>query len=187
VLCFLDPAIQEAQELVDIPVVGVGEASMLLAAQLGRKFAIVTLDEPKMMIEIERNIRLYGLEHRVTRDPIVPIDIPSRDWLARGMTEPGFVAAEIRRKAERCVAQGAEVVLIGCVGLGPIATLGGLSKLEGVDVPVIDCVQAALKMAELRADCCKLGWPAISRAGRYAKPRDKDLQRVRSVFGCGAA
>ena len=185
VLCFLDPAIREAQELADIPVLGVGEASMLFACQFGRKFAIVTLDERPMAIEIERNLKLYGLEERAIRDPIVPVGIPSREWLSRGMAEPGFVVEEIRRKAEECVARGAEVVLIGCVGLSSIATLGGLTRLEGVDVPIIDCVQAALKMAEMRADSGRIGWPAVSRAGLYAQPRAKDVQRVRATFSVG--
>lgn len=182
VLCFLDPGVQEAQELSSVPVVGVGHASMLLACQLGRKFAIVTLDEPKMALQIERNLRLYGMESHAIRDPIVPVGIPSREWLTRGMAEPGFVAAEIRSKAELCVARGADVVIIGCVGLSSIATMTGLARLEDGDVPVLDCVQAGLKMAELRADCCKLGWPAVGRSGLYAQPRAKDLERVRSIF-----
>lgn len=184
VLCFLDPGIQETQELVDIPVIGVCEASLLLACNLGRKFAIVTLDEPQMMIEIERNLRHYGLESRTTRNPIVPIDIPSKEWLTKGMANPQWVAEEIKEKAQRCVSEGAEVVVIGCVGLAPIASQAGLKKLEGSDVPIIDCLQAALKMAELRAELTgRLGWPAVSRAGTFAKPRDKDLLRVRKTFG----
>lgn len=187
VVCFLDPAISEAREMVDIPVVGLAEASMFLACQLGRKFAIVTLDEPKMILEIERNLKLSGLEDRAIRNPIVPIDIPSRDWLKRGMHERAWVTDAIRQKAERCVAAGAEVIIVGCAGLAPIATLGGLSKIEGVDVPVIDCVQAGIKMAEFRVELArKLNWPVVSRAGAYAKPSERDVQRVRNSFGRAA-
>lgn len=184
VLCFLDPGVREAREVMDIPVIGVAEASMFLACQLGGRFAIVTLDEAKMMLDMERNLKLYGLEDRVTRNPIVPISIPSREWMTRGMQEPAWVAAEIKEKAQRCVEDGAEVVVIGCAALGPMATLGGVSKIEGIEVPIIDCVQAGLKMAELRVELMlHLGWPAASRAGMYAMPRERDIQRVRQTFG----
>lgn len=184
VVCFLDPGISEAREMVDIPVVGLAEASMFLACQLGRKFAIVTLDEPKMILEIERNLKLSGLEDRATRNPVVPIDIPSKDWLKRGMEERAWVTDAIREKAKRCIAEGAEVIIIGCAGLAPIATLEGLSHIEGVEVPVIDCVQAGIKMAEFRVELAqRLKWPVVSRAGAYARPTERDIRRVRDTFG----
>ncbi|MBE0595552.1 MAG: hypothetical protein IH616_24455 [Gemmatimonadales bacterium] len=187
VLCFLDPAIQEAREVVDIPVIGVGEASMLLACQLGSRFAIVTLDEPKMVAEIEASIDRYGLSARATRNPVVAIDIPSRDWLTRGMSEPEQVVDEVRRKAERCVSDGADVVIIGCVGLGPIVSGAGLSRLDDGEVPVIDCVQAGLKAAEFRAGlCARPGWPAVGRSGIHARPAASDIDRVRRAFGLPA-
>lgn len=184
VLCFLDPGVREAREVVDIPVIGVAEASMFLACQMGGKFAIVTLDEHKMMLEMEQNLKVYGLEDRVTRNPIVPIAIPMREWATRGLHEPAWVAAEVKDKARRCVEDGAEVVIVGCAALAPITALGGVSKIEGLEVPIIDCVRAGLKMAELRVELTqKLGWPAASRAGLYAMPRERDVQRVRHTFG----
>ena len=37
--CFLDPAMQEARELLSIPVFGLGETSMLMACSYGHKFS----------------------------------------------------------------------------------------------------------------------------------------------------
>ena len=37
--CFLDPAMQEAREVVPIPVMGLGEASMMAACMYGAKFS----------------------------------------------------------------------------------------------------------------------------------------------------
>ena len=37
--CFLDPAMQEAREVVSIPVIGLGETSMLMACMYGYKFS----------------------------------------------------------------------------------------------------------------------------------------------------
>jgi allantoin racemase len=186
VVCFLDPAIAEAREMVDVPVIGLAEASMFLACQIGRKFAIVTLNEPKMIMEIERNLQLSGLRDWVTSNPVVPIDIPSQEWLTRGMEEPALVAEAVERKAKQCVADGADVVIVGCAGMAPLATLGGLTRLSGSDAPIIDCVQAGIKMAEFRAELvARPGWPSVSRAGAYAKPSARDIERVRSTFGRG--
>jgi allantoin racemase len=185
IACFLDPALTEAREMVDVPVIGLAEASMFLACQIGRRFAVVTLDEPKMRFEIERNIRMYGLESRVTKDPVAPIDVPSREWLKRGMDDPSLVAEAVERKARQCVADGADVIIVGCAGMAPLASLGGLKKLEGLDAPIIDCVQAGIKAAEFRVELSRrTGLPAASRAGTYARPRERDIERVRCTFGC---
>lgn len=182
-VCFLDPALAETREMIDIPAIGLAEASTLLACQIGRKFAIVTLNEPKMILEIERNLLLSGLKDRVTGTPVVPIDIPSQDWLTRGMQDPALVAEAVERKARQCVADGADVVIVGCAGMAPLATLGGLTKLEGIDAPIIDCVQAGIKVAEFRVELARRpGWPAVSRAGAYARPTARDIERVRATF-----
>ncbi|HVV41932.1 MAG TPA: aspartate/glutamate racemase family protein [Nitrobacter sp.] len=184
VICFLDPALTEAREMVDVPVVGLAEASTLLACQIGRKFAIVTLDEPKMIVEIERNLGLLGLEDRATRDPVIPIDIPSQDWLKRGMDNPALVADAVDRAARKGLANGADVIIVGCAGMAPLASLGGLTQIGNARVPIIDCVQAGIKMAEFRVELMKRpGWPAISRGGIYAAPDERDIERVRSTFG----
>lgn len=184
VACFLDPAITEAREMVDIPVIGLSEASFHLAAQLGRRFAIVTLNEPQMLIEIERNLTHSGLQGRTIRDPIVPIDLPSQEWLRGGINNRPRVVEAIDAKARACVANGADVIIIGCAGLAPIATLEGYTKVADSDVPVIDCVQAGLKVAEFRTELMrKPGWPAASRGGACARPADRDISRVRRTFG----
>lgn len=183
VMCFMDPAVRESREVLDIPVIGVGEASMLYACQLGRRFAVVTLAERKMQIEIERAIVEHGLAARAIDDPVVPIDLVSRDWLKNGLADPGRVADAIRVKAELCAARGAEVVIVGCVGLSPLATLAGLHSVAGGAVPIVDCVQVAMKTAELRAEMNgQPGWPAVSRAGLYAQPGAADMERVRATF-----
>ncbi|MEW6107389.1 MAG: aspartate/glutamate racemase family protein [Bacillota bacterium] len=45
VYCFSDPAVEGARELVSVPVIGPGEASILSALALGQRFSIVTVLE----------------------------------------------------------------------------------------------------------------------------------------------
>ncbi len=61
--CFLDPAMQEARELVPIPVMGLGEASMLTACMFGHKFSGVAF-HAKQAQYYDRKAFEYGLSSR---------------------------------------------------------------------------------------------------------------------------
>ena len=57
---------------------------------------------------------------------------------------------------------------------------------KGLDLTTSEkkVVKKLIKAAEAIVDLKdRLGWPAISRAGIYAMPREKDIKRVRSMFG----
>ena len=62
---FQDAGLYEARSVVDIPVVALGEASMLYACQLGQRTGIVTIN-PRYISWFHHQIRKYGLERRVT-------------------------------------------------------------------------------------------------------------------------
>ena len=53
--CFGDPGLDAFREIVSIPVVGPGEASVLLAASLGHRFSIVTISD-SVVRAIERQV-----------------------------------------------------------------------------------------------------------------------------------
>lgn len=185
--CFLDPGVREAREIVNMPVMGLAEPTLLLACLLGYKFGIVTIKEPKLIPEMEIGLKLYGLEHRAIANPIRMISTPSIEVFTKGMEEPGFVASDVLERSQSCVADGAEVVVIGCNGLGPLCTLSNIVKVEEGDVPILDCVSVAIKMAETIIELNnRLGVPFISRARMYASPKEKDMKRVRALFGLKA-
>ena len=62
---FQDAGLYEARSVVDIPVVALGEASMLHACQLGQRTGIVTIN-PRYISWFHHQISKYGLERRVT-------------------------------------------------------------------------------------------------------------------------
>ena len=61
---FQEPGLLEIRGAVDIPVVGLGEASMLAALTMGRRFGLVTID-PVFIDWHERQVRAHGFEQRV--------------------------------------------------------------------------------------------------------------------------
>lgn len=181
--CFLDPGVVEARSVVSIPVVGPGEATLHYACLLGNKFGIVTLDDRQVVSAEEVLLRHYGLENRAISRAVRSIELPSYDVFTRGLKEPHMVASAVLDQAKHCVADGAEVVVVGCAGLGPECTVSGANKVPEGDVPVLDCITVALKIAEIMADLkSRTGLPPVSRAGLYALPAPKSMQALRKLF-----
>ena len=63
IACFSDPGLDEARDIVSIPVVGIEESSLHLAAQLGR-FTILTSRRERVPAKLEHVERL-GLSGRL--------------------------------------------------------------------------------------------------------------------------
>ena len=62
---FQDAGLYEARSVVNIPVIALGEASMLYSCQLGQRIGIITINT-RYIPWFHHQIRKYGLEHRVT-------------------------------------------------------------------------------------------------------------------------
>ncbi len=183
--CFLDPGVREAKSVLNIPVVGTGESSLLTACSYGQRFGVVTISEPLGVKQIDLMIREYGLQDRAIMKPVRPISMPWSQWLRKSPEEAiKEVLPDIIEKAKGCVADGADVVVLGCTMLGPICTLAGISTIPGEDIPILDCLSVGLKTAETMVDFnARMGLPCVSRAGIYTKPREKDINRNRAAFG----
>lgn len=181
--CWADP-LWEAREAVDIPVVGIGEASMLLALTLGYKFAIITV-APGVIPTIELDLRLYGLEDRAIPRPVRALDPPSDvALLLESVTDPHrrFIP-NLERVARQCIQDGAEVIIVGCGYYGPILTMHGYHEIPGTGVPVLDCSAAGLKMAEALGDLAKTIGLTKSKALYFRRPDAQIMERVRRAHG----
>jgi len=182
--CYADPGVMEARATVDIPVIGISEASMLYACLLGRRFAVVTLNEPSCISAMEDGIIFHGMQSRAIRNPVRLIKTSSYDVFTKGMQDPSLVAEDIVERAKECVADGADVIIIGCNGLGPLCTITNMVRIEEGDVPILDCISVGIKIAETIHEISEnLGIPYTSRSGMNALPRKKDMKRVRGNFG----
>jgi len=139
--CFGDPGLDAARELVSIPVVGPGEASMLLAAQLGHQFGVLaTLDG-----------QTHAYRAQAFRTGVLPklagvrgINVSVLDLTAdKDVTFRSLVQAGRRAITE----DGADVLILGCMTLAFMNVTRDLSDELGV--PVVNPAQAALKSAEV--------------------------------------
>lgn len=157
VACFYDPGVRELREMLGVPVVGIGEASMQIASLLGHKFSIL-VGRRKWIPKMSDNALLYGFERRIASWR--PIDF-TVEQLHRG---PEQAFASLAKEAEAAVREDmAEVVILGCAAME--GTARQLS--ERVGVPVVDPVVAGFKLAEMLGDLRARTGLSISRAYDY--------------------
>lgn len=72
--CFDDPAVGALREMLEIPVFGAYEASVLTAVSLSGRVGIITTDSAGILNE-ERKLRALGLEKRIAAIEAIDMDV----------------------------------------------------------------------------------------------------------------
>jgi len=138
--CFGDPALEAAREIVDIPVIGAGQAALHVASLLGNRLSILFIGS-----EVTARKYLPKFQRIVSPEKIASI------------RSIGLTVLEITENEEKCMSllsnagkraireDGADVLVLGCTGLSGFA-----EKLQReLNVPVVEPSISALKMAEI--------------------------------------
>lgn len=184
--CFGEPGVRQGRHVVNIPIVGPAEAALLLACQLGRRIAVIGSNMPGQFDQMVETVRYHGLESRLSPNGVRLDKEPFVDIWVKALADPNVAAKGVLEVAKECVADGADVIVIGCCALGPFCSAAGVNKVtvDGRDIPIIDPTMVAAKTAEMLADIRKAtGLPIPSRARNLALPSAADWKRVRSGFG----
>ena len=143
--CFANPGAWEARELVQIPVIGAGEAALYVGLMLGSRLGVIeagrtyrTRWHGAMHYVNDRWVKAFSLSQRIVS--MRPIGLPVEDLPTREST---MVA--LSKVGQKCIEDGAEVLILGCTGM-----IGYAEELQDtLDVPVVDPSIASLKMAEM--------------------------------------
>ena len=151
--CFGDPGLTGAREVVDIPVVGPGQAAMLTASAVSHRFSVVSI--LKNVIPLIRELaQLYGVESKLVSAR--SIEIPVLDLEKDPEKARNALLEESRKALEE---DQAEAIVLGCTGFTGLASF----IQERLKIPVIDPLPTAAKLAELLVDLnlsqSKLGYP----------------------------
>ena len=170
---FQDGGLYEARAAVDIPVLALGETSMLYACTLGRTLGLVTIN-PYFVPMHEEQIQRYGLERRVRAVKAITTD-PA--LLVRAFVDPPTferVVEEFRREVQPLVDDGIEVII-------PAGGLPALlfSRLEHFGIgraTVLDPITVLAKMTETAVTLRRLNGTETSRAGTFQRPSAKALR-----------
>ena len=139
VSAFGDPGVEELRERVSVPVIGLCEASMIAAAQGGRRFGVATVS-PDLLAAVSAQARRLGLAGLYTGARCSGLDaaVLTRDAAA--------LEAVLAREIAACIEDGAEAVIIGGGPLGEAA-----ESLAGrFGVPVISPIACAVRYVVAR-------------------------------------
>ena len=150
---YIDDGLQEGRGTLRIPVVGPGEASMLIAQLVGRRFAVVTV-RPELIPRIEENLHQFGWEDRAIRDRPVRSFSPWYQDACRDAFngKPEKLIADFEKVAMECITAGADTIIIGCYPASVALTLAGYHEIGNTGVPFISPAACAIKLAEMMVD-----------------------------------
>jgi allantoin racemase len=167
IACFGDPGLYAARELADVPVVGIAEAAMHLGSLVAHRWSVVTVI-PRVEPMIEEAVARTSLLEKCASIRCLPLSVLE---IEEDIERTKRLLLEEARAA--ITDDGAEAILLGCAGLGPIDK----TMQEALGVPVLDGTGCAVKLVE-----SLLGYGiTTSKAKAFMAPEPKE------VVGCSVA
>jgi len=141
--CFYEAGLEESRVALQIPIVGAGEAGMLLAYGLGAPFTVLTSDQEGLSI-VPTNAERYGFSTRL--HSVVSIDLPWQEI----PDHPEEALLRMEREA-MSLPSSVHTIVIGCTELAEMSqSLHDRLSLRGREVRVVNPIGAALGLAEMR-------------------------------------
>jgi len=157
--CFSDPGLEAAKEVSKIPIVGIEEATLHMAAMLGARFSIMTPRKERIPMRTE-HVHLRGLSHFLASVRSLDLSVAETDRYPERTKQRVFEVAQKAAEEDE-----AEVIILGCAGMA-----GYAPELEAkLNIRVLDPTAVALKIAEAMVD---LGLTHSKRA-LFAFPPEK--------------
>jgi len=175
--CFLDPAMQEAREVVPIPVMGLGETCMLMACMFGHRFSGVAFHS-KQSQYYDRKAFEYGLASRHIPFGDLGIDF---NEVQNAFASPGQMTETFIKEARRLAAQGAEVILAACATVNAIIRREKIHEVDGA--LIMDCNAVLLKVTEAMAELARSIGLRASQRLLYQRPNRRSLDDWMRIYG----
>ena len=175
-----DPALVEAREILDIPVLGFLETTALAACMMGRSFSLIT-PNPKFSLSYSQKLKLYGLEARLAS--VEAMDIPHLPDFRNAFLDPAAherVMQEFDSAARRAVAAGAEVI-IPCGSHAVLQARRALREVEGA--LIMDGLAVLIKMAETAVKLQRIMGTVVSRKLLYQTPSATVRESAKRDYG----
>jgi Asp/Glu/hydantoin racemase len=174
-MCTLpNPYIREIRTLIDMPVVGYGEASFHMACQLGHRFGLMVFID-RMVPLYKEQIGIYGLSSRCAG--VGPVGFSFHDVL-KAWNAPAPLIARFEQSARALIAQGADVIVPGEMPLNILLATHGVTRVDGA--PILDGIAVTLKMTEMQVQLRRSVGLGQSRQGWMNDQPDR--QRVDQVL-----
>lgn len=185
ITCFGDPMLHQIRQAVNIPVVSIGEASLLMAASMGYKFGVVTISKHNIL-ETKHTIAKYGLSERLANVRAIS-ETPMEQGGA--IFDATHSIESFKQVARELINDGAEIIIPGCGLMSPSLRLApgaenqypnGLTEVDGA--AVLDIMSCGIKMLESMVALKHSGSSWISRKDMYAQPTPEALESGKIVL-----
>lgn len=170
---FQDVGLYEARASVKIPVLGLGETSLLHACTLGRRLGLLAINHAFITTHADQVLR-YGLQQRVAG--IRAVNASMADWME------AFESPEKKAELEKVFVREARHLMD--MGADVIVPTGGIPMMlfgeAGANVdgaPIVNGVTVVVKAAEMAVRLRRLGAASTSRVSHsgFALPDEKTL------------
>lgn len=176
-----EPGLHALRELLNIPVLGLCEASAHLACLMGASFSVVNVNA-KFARRVGENIAAAGLAGRLAS--MEEIEVERAGQFDRAFEDDAIKEAVIERfraAARRGLEKGAECVIPAG---GIVMTILADAGIHEVDkAPVVNGLIALVKIAELAVSMRALTGHFTSKRLTYAPPSGTLLDDIRRAYG----
>lgn len=174
----LDPALQYAREVTDIPVLGLCDTSIMAACQMGRTYGFVTINE-QQSYRLELNAHDSGTGSRFRGIETLGInDYPSIDENYDSAGMKTFVRA-FSERVEALSRRGVEVVIPGGGVVMALLAKAGLSRVGSV--PVVNGLHALVAFGSVCGAMYDLNGHFTSKRLAYAGPPAEAMRDIRAT------
>lgn len=161
---FLDPGLQEARALLDIPVVSALETALEVASKMGRSIGMITRSR-WMNPQVEALVRGYGYADRVGALTALACPI-GLDELERAGSALDVFVSRFVQQARELIRNGVDVIVPAEGLLNTALIRSGVHEIDGI--PVLDSYAALIAMAEAQVRVHRFG--AASSRTRMTPP-----------------
>lgn len=168
---FQDVGLYEARAAVDIPVLGLGESTLLHACTLGRKLGLLAIN-PAFIAGHEEQVLRYGLQQRVVG--VRSMDARISDYMeafeSDGKREQ--LRGLFEREARLLLEAGADVIVP--TGGIPMMLFAGEPGAQIDGAPIVNGVTVVVKAVEMAVKLRRMAGLRVSRRPRsgFALPTD---------------
>lgn len=162
-----DSGLWEAKSVVDIPVIGLGEACLLYACTLGMRIGIVTIN-PRFIPGFHLQLKKYGLESRVVG--VHAMTFEPGELTAAFDDEDIYQTAlsSFQAQAKPLVEKGIEVLIPG--GGIPMLLFAGEQNFNVDGAPVVNGIPILVKMAAMAVELKRFNGLSVGRSSDMVLP-----------------
>ena len=170
---FQEPGLQEARASVDIPVIGLGEATMLYACTLGRKIGLVTIN-PIFIPYHEDQIARHRLADRIVAVRAVQGQVADYNRAFTDEAPYERMKADFCRQVAPMLDSGVDVIIPA--GGYPMLLFARERQFRVEGATVLNGLPVAMEWAATAMRLQQLNGTAVSRRSTYAMPAPEAIE-----------